>query len=92
MAASAAVSALTRYAPRKAVHGKDDDAHVWLVTPGESRLRRQPVTVGSKRDDGWVEVLDGLQPGDVLVDEPTGDLQEGQRVAVTGENQPDDGS
>ena len=87
-----AVSALTLYAPRKAVHGEDDDAHVWLVTPGESRLRRQPVTVGSKRDDGWVEVIDGLQPGDVLVDEPTGDLQEGQRVAVAGEDRPDDGS
>lgn len=87
--ATSATSTLTVYAPRRAVQGEDENAHVWLIAPGESRLRRQPVSVGSKWDDGWVEVIDGLRPGDVLVDEPVGDLQEGQRVAVVGDRRSD---
>jgi RND family efflux transporter MFP subunit len=88
--ASAAFSALTVYAPRRAVKGAADQAHVWMITAGESRLRRQTVKLGAARADGWIAVTEGLQPGDVLVDEPGPNLQEGQRVAVIEVDDQDD--
>ncbi len=83
-------SALTVYAPQRAVKGAADQSHVWVITPGESRLRRQAVKLGVARGDGWIAVTDGLQPGDVLVDEPGSNLQEGQRVTVSEEDDQDD--
>ena len=80
--APAATSALTVYAPSQAVQVEGNDTHVWVVTPGESRLRRQAVMVGAARGDGWVAVTDGLHPGDVLVAEPGENLKPGQRVAA----------
>lgn len=82
---AAGASSLVVYAPRKAVRGEGDNAHVWLVTPGESRLKKRAVTLGGERGDGWVAVLEGLQPGDALVAEPTDELEQGQRVSVVEE-------
>jgi len=81
-AAPAMLSSLAVYAPGEAVQGEGSKAYVWLVIPGESRVRRQTVKLGPARHDGWVHVFEGLHPGDVLVAEPAGDLQEGQRVAI----------
>ena len=61
-----------------------------MITAGESRLRRQAVKLGAARGDGWIAVTDGLQPGDVLVDEPGPNLQEGQRVVASEADDQDD--
>jgi RND family efflux transporter MFP subunit len=55
----------------------------WVVeTDGDSRIaRRRVVTLGTHREDGWVEIADGLRPGDVLIAEAAG-LDEGERVRV----------
>jgi len=81
---------LTVYAPASAVKGDLDDAHVWLITPGASRLRRVSVKLGVKRADGWVAVIGGLNPGDALVADPSGELAEGQRVAIDDEVESND--
>ena len=80
------LSSMVVYAPKRAVQGEGREPYVWLVMSGESRLRRQSVRLGPERSDGWVQISDGLQPGDVLVVEPTGDLQEGERVSVVDED------
>jgi RND family efflux transporter MFP subunit len=78
-AAGASVSTLAIYAPLSAVQRHGEHPQVWLVAAG-NRLRPQPVALGVARDDGWVAVVEGLRPGDVLVAEPAADLKEGERV------------
>lgn len=85
----AALSPMTVYAPQRTVKGVADQAHVWVITPGDSRLRRQAVGLGVARGDGWIAVTNGLHPGDVLVADPGDDLQEGERVAVYVHDAPD---
>jgi len=62
-----------------------NDAYVWRVSPVDQRLSRQAVTLGGERSDGWVDVIQGLNPGDVMVAQPSADLHEGQRVEVRDE-------
>ena len=78
-------SALVAFIPNTAVVSTNEEAFVWLVSPGQSRLERRSVSLSGQRDDGWVEVHEGLQPGDVLVAEPTSEMREGQRVKIQSE-------
>lgn len=48
---------------------------------GVGQARRRPVTVGSETRGEWVEVLDGLGAGDVLLD--PGRVRDAERVRVT---------
>lgn len=49
--------------PIEAVEGSGDKAYVWLQVDG--KYKKQPVKTG--REDGrWVEVLQGLEPGQVI--------------------------
>lgn len=75
------------FAPMYAIQGSGRTASAWLVTAGDSTVRRQAIKLGASRDDGWVAVTDGLQPGDVLIVSPAEDLQEGQRVRIASKNQ-----
>ncbi len=88
--AASSSSSFTVYAPRLVVRGDGDSAHVWLVTPDGSQLSRRPVRLGQQRGDGWVAVIDGLAPGDVLVAEPDAELYDGQRIEIESELEPDD--
>ena len=62
-------------------------AKVWLVT-ADDRATRREIGLGSQRQDGWIETLSGLQPGDKVIAEPIAELEEGQRVRITGEVKP----
>lgn len=60
-----------------------DSAAVWLVTVnGIASLRE--ISLGTQRQDGWIETVSGLQPGDSLI-VTTEELKEGQRVRLIGE-------
>lgn len=62
-----------------------DTATVWLVT-ASNKLTQQSITLGEHVQDGWIAVTAGLNPGDVLVADPSDELKEGQRVRITGES------
>ena len=49
----------------------------------DSTARRQSITLGNSKLDGWIEVAGGLNPGDEVVAEPLENLKDGQRVKVT---------
>jgi hypothetical protein len=40
------------------------------------------VMLGSLKQEGWVEVTEGLQPGDALIDGDTSSFKDGQRIRV----------
>lgn len=64
-----------------------DTAKVWTITSGNKAMLRE-VSLGFSRQDGWIETVSGLQPGDKVIAEPVSDLEEGKRVRITGEVQP----
>ena len=83
--ATEGAAALSVYVPERLLQDRaGDKARVWLVTV-ESNARRQEITLGGGRQDGWVEVVSGLNLGDMVIGEPTGGLKEGQKVHVAGE-------
>ena len=59
---------------------------VWTWDEGREQAIRGQVTLGSARQDGWIEVLSGLRPGDVLIDSPPSDLEDGSRVRIVAES------
>jgi len=66
--------------PADAVRRQGERGLVWRVDPRSSRLQRLEVSLGATRADGWVSVREGLQAGDVLVDQPGEELEEGRLV------------
>lgn len=63
--------------PAAAVIRDGDTSYVWRVQDGE--LERVAVRTGGERD-GQVEVLSGINPGDVVVAAPVEGLSEGTKV------------
>ena len=50
-----------------------ENGMAWVIAEREGNrgtARRRPVEVGPRIEDGWIEIVDGLRPGDlVIVDE-----------------------
>jgi RND family efflux transporter MFP subunit len=63
--------------PSAAVIRDGDNSYVWRVQDGE--LERVAVRTGGERD-GQVEVLSGINPGDIVVAAPVEGLSEGAKV------------
>ena len=70
--------------PSDAVHDAAG-AKAWVMAVQEGHAKRQQVRIGL-RSDGKVEILEGLQPGALVIPAASGSIKEGQRVrAVTNE-------
>ncbi|VBB07425.1 rnd efflux pump membrane fusion protein barrel-sandwich domain [Lucifera butyrica] len=70
------------YIPLSALYQTDNTPGVWAVTNGSVHLR--PVQIGAFGDN-QVQVLAGLQDGDVIVTAGIHKLQEGQTVRLAGD-------
>ena len=70
---------------RSAIVEHGEHRYVWWVSPVSQRLEQRMVTVGPSRGDDSVLITNGLNPGDVLVDQPDTNLQENQRVRSLGQ-------
>lgn len=65
------------YIPLAAVYQTGDTPHVWIIKDGIVSLR--PIKAGAF-GDGRIQVLDGLQDGDLIVTAGVQKLREGQKV------------
>lgn len=72
------------FAPASLITNEGDATSVWVVDPAQGVARLRAITLGGSREDGWIEVAEGLMPGDRLVADPVG-LEDGSRVRVVGE-------
>ncbi len=82
-AASSAASGANVALPRSAIVADSHaDQFVWWVSPSGNRLQRRTVTVGRALDQDAVVIRRGLNPGDVVVNQPDDSLTEGQRVRI----------
>ena len=63
-----------------AVVEQGDEPFVWWVSPINHRIEKRSITLGESRSDGSILITRGLNPGDLVVDQPDPALQENQRV------------
>lgn len=64
---------------RKAVYGPDGNPHVWWIDAASGRVHRRAVQTGV-RGDRYIEIRQGLVPGDQLAIGSGAALSEGTRV------------
>jgi len=62
-----------------------DKARIWLVT-AQSTAKLQDITLSGNRQDGWVEIVSGMNLGDAVITEPLDGLEEGRKVMIKGES------
>ena len=74
------------FAPEDLLVDTGDGHTAWVIESEGTIARRRLVTLGAHREDSWVEVADGLRPGDTLIVETDG-LSDGDRVRIREELQ-----
>lgn len=62
-----------------------DKARIWLVT-AQSTAKLQDITLGGNRQEGWTDVVSGLNLGDTLIADPVDGLKDGAKVRIIGES------
>lgn len=67
------------YIPLMAIYQTGDTPNVWIITDGVVSLR--PVKVGGFSDEK-IQIIEGLQDGDVIVTAGVQKLREGQKVRI----------
>jgi HlyD family secretion protein len=71
------------FVPQAAVSGfAGDSATVWIADGAGRRAAMRQVRLGELRLDGWVQVIDGLAPGDRVIVSPQSGLRPGQRIRI----------
>ncbi|MHC4991822.1 MAG: efflux RND transporter periplasmic adaptor subunit [Planctomycetota bacterium] len=77
------------FAPQSLLQPSGDGEVVAFVVTGlvdeRGRAVHRRVSLGRRAVDGWIEVADGLQVGDLLIADPPPDLRSGDRIRVVGE-------
>jgi HlyD family secretion protein len=75
------------FAPKKGVRGNGKEAYTMIVSEfdgSQGIAMRRPLNVGRLKTDGWVIVLQGLNPGDLIITKSAEPIESGQRVRVKG--------
>lgn len=68
------------YISESALLGSGQNASAWALDASGERIERRNLRLGDERREDHVRVLEGLRPGDVVVDSPPSDLEAGERV------------
>ena len=70
------------FAPENLIHGHHGESFAWIWDKGAGTALKRAVVPGNLKQEGWIEITQGLQPGDALIDADTTNFKDGQRVAV----------
>lgn len=68
------------YLPESALVGSGEEASAWVLDASGEHVERRELRLGGEHRDGHVRVVEGLRPGDFVVNNPPGDLDAGERV------------
>ena len=87
---SSTVTTMQRvFVPESAIVTIDSKPGIWVVDEldrGKGRAAYRPLTLGEGINEGWVEVIDGMQPGDKVILETNG-LGQGDHVVIESERE-----
>jgi HlyD family secretion protein len=72
------------FAPENLLIREADTAHLWVLDGQRGIATLRSVLAGQSKQDGWIAISSGLNPGDLLIADASG-LRDGQRVRVVGE-------
>lgn len=73
------------FAPERLVRREGGRLQTWVADAGRGVAVLRDVTAGPGRVDGWMEVAQGLVPGDRLIADAPADLKDGERITISGE-------
>lgn len=68
------------YVPESALLVSGNSASLWALDASGETAERRELRIGQDRRDDHVLVLEGLRPGDLVVNNPPGDMEAGERV------------
>lgn len=71
------------YLPDSAMVGSGDDAVAWALDASGKHVERRELRLGDEIRDGHTRVMEGLRPGDWVVNNPPSDIEAGERVKST---------
>lgn len=80
------------YIPKRLVKQGESGSFVWVADQAAGVARRAPVTLGVKTADDLVEVTSGLTVASRLIATGDQNLKDGQRITITAEESPEQGS
>jgi len=68
------------YLPESALVGTGQGASAWALDKTGEHIERRELSLGDERRDGHIQMIEGLRPGDFVVNNPPSDLEAGERV------------
>lgn len=71
------------FAPRNLIQTDGNRSTTWVAARGLAEQRT--VELGTSRQDGWVSIASGLQPGDQLIGSDVATLRDGAKIRIIGE-------
>jgi HlyD family secretion protein len=77
------------FVPEDAIVRSDDLSRIWVIEGldrGKGRAELRTIILGEGRNDGWVEVTRGMQPGDKVILDAE-DLNPGDHVRISNERE-----
>jgi RND family efflux transporter MFP subunit len=75
------------FAPERLIRREGGRSQTWVAETGRGTAVLRDVTTGPGRMEGWIEVTEGLVPGDRLIADAPVDLRNGDRIVVAGESE-----
>lgn len=76
------------FAPSQAFRTQEGVTKAWIVKSFDGSYGfadERTVQLGRTKMEGWVQVTDGLRPGDLVIEQPSGSISQGARIRVMGE-------
>jgi multidrug efflux pump subunit AcrA (membrane-fusion protein) len=73
------------FVPEKSVRGNAGNGQAWVVRNLDGNRGTTHLTSikpGAYKTDGWIEVIEGLQPGDLVITSSVTELKNGKIVSV----------
>lgn len=77
-------SNLTVLIPSNALQNrKSQEAEVWVVSRSSHKTESRKVKLGAPHQDQWIEVIDGVRPGEWVITNPPSEITSNQSVKIT---------
>ena len=76
------------FGPENAFKSSGGSSLAWVISDFDGKygfVAPRSVKLGHIRKDGWVDVLEGLQPGDLVITRSSSELKNGTKVLVVSE-------
>ena len=74
------------YVPQQLVREAEDGHFVWLADQSEQVARKQPIRIGARGANGFVNVTGGLTISSRLITSGSDQLRDGDRISIKGED------